>query len=148
MLRNVPALCELYETRGIIQRFEIRRRKSIVQIMQVAPKRPEPSEAGESGKVLQFPLRRAGRHLPQSSFDSDTESSDDFARFETDPDDAPVDYRRRMLMNVIAIAVVTVLISAGVWIADTIAAIEQDQDCLLQGRTDCALIDGHKLLWP
>lgn len=65
------------------------------------------------------------------------EPVDDLAQFE---DDAPVDYRHRMLMNVIAVAVVTLLVGIGVWLADTIAAMERDQDCVLQGRQNCAPI--------
>jgi hypothetical protein len=68
------------------------------------------------------------------------EPHDDFAAYEQDPDE-PVDYRKRMLMNVIAVAVVTLLVGAGVWIADTIADLQRDQDCVLQGRSNCAPIE-------
>jgi len=46
-----------------------------------------------------------------------------------------------MLMNVIAIAIVALLVGVGVWIADTIAEMEKDQDCVLQGRANCAPIE-------
>ncbi len=46
-----------------------------------------------------------------------------------------------MLMNVIAIFIVVLLIGAGVWLADTIAAMEKNQDCMLQGRANCAPIE-------
>jgi hypothetical protein len=58
-----------------------------------------------------------------------------------DRDDEPVNYTQRMLMNVIAIAVVCLLIGVGVWLADTIANMERDQDCVLQGRQNCAPIE-------
>jgi hypothetical protein len=45
-----------------------------------------------------------------------------------------------MLMNVIAVMVVALLVGIGVWLADTIAAMERDQDCVLQGRQNCAPI--------
>ena len=37
--------------------------------------------------------------------------------------------------------VVAVLIGIGVWLADTIADMERDQDCVLQGRQNCAPIE-------
>lgn len=43
-----------------------------------------------------------------------------------------------MVMNMIAIAVVVLLVGVGVWIAKTIADMEIDQDCLMQGRANCA----------
>jgi hypothetical protein len=72
--------------------------------------------------------------------DPETGSPDDLAHYEQEPDE-PVDYRHRMLMNVIAIAIVTLLVGAGVWIADTIADMEKDQDCVMQGRGNCAPIE-------
>ena len=56
-------------------------------------------------------------------------------------EDEPINYRHRMLMNVIAVAIVTVLVGIGVWLADTIAEMERDQDCVLQGRQNCAPIE-------
>ena len=48
-----------------------------------------------------------------------------------------------MLMNMIAAAIVVLLIGAGVWIADTISISVKIQDCALQGRTNCAPIEVH-----
>ena len=60
----------------------------------------------------------------------------------TDQDqDEIVDYRQRALMNVIALVVVAFLVSAGVWLADTIADMERDQDCMMQGRANCVPIE-------
>jgi hypothetical protein len=44
-------------------------------------------------------------------------------------------------MNIIAVTVLTILIGAGVWLADTIAYMERNQDCILQGRQNCAPIE-------
>ncbi len=49
-----------------------------------------------------------------------------------------MDYRHRMLVNALVIGIVVLLISAGVWIADTIGEMQHDQDCIMQGRTNCA----------
>ncbi len=68
---------------------------------------------------------------------------DDLAEYEQDreEEDEVVNYPHRMLMNVIAVAIVTLLIGVGVWLADTIAEMERDQDCVLQGRQNCAPIE-------
>jgi hypothetical protein len=72
---------------------------------------------------------------------SDIDPADDFAEYEQDQDEEIVDYRQRALMNVIALVVVAFLVSAGVWLADTIADMERDQDCMMQGRANCAPIE-------
>ena len=64
----------------------------------------------------------------------------DLQKYERIPQE-PDDYRHRMMMNVIAVVIVSLLISAGVWIADTIAAMQKAQDCALQGRQNCAPIE-------
>jgi hypothetical protein len=96
----------------------------------------------ESGQILTFQLRRrAGtpRHAPIMPDGDGAEPVDDLAVFEEE--DGRIDYRHRMLMNVIAVVIVSVLISAGVWIADTIADMQKAQDCTLQGRQNCAPIE-------
>jgi hypothetical protein len=102
----------------------------------------QPSPNDGSGQILSFQVRRrlgmpAPRHAPIAP-DGD-EPVDDLAAFEEE--DGNIDYRHRMLMNVIAVVIVSVLISAGVWIADTIAAMQKVQDCALQGRQNCAPIE-------
>lgn len=103
----------------------------------------------ESGQVLQFrPLDRRGDRLRYGlensagdGSDADSELLDDLAQYEQDKEeDDNVNYRHRMLMNAIAVAVLTVLMGLGIWLADTIAQMERDQDCVLQGRQNCAPI--------
>ena len=101
---------------------------------------PNPNDG--SGQILSFQLRRrlgmpTPRHAPVTP--DDDEPVDDLAAFEEE--DGHIDYRHRMVMNVIAVVIVSVLISAGVWIADTIAAMQKTQDCALQGRQNCAPIE-------
>ena len=55
--------------------------------------------------------------------------------------DEPDDYRHRMLTNVAGVAVVALLIVIGVWIADTMASMRKNQDCVLSGRRNCAVVD-------
>jgi hypothetical protein len=106
--------------------------------------RPNQDQTPEPAQVLKFQQRRrAAAQPPRSpaaaSGDADPESIDDLARYEEE--DAHIDYRQRMIMNVMAVAVVTLLVGAGVWIADTIANMEKIQDCAMQGRQNCAPIE-------
>jgi hypothetical protein len=102
--------------------------------------------ARPSAQILQFrPRARLPDHPigPLSASGSESDFPDDLAQFEQDRDDEDevVNYPQRMLMNVIAVAVVTLLIGLGVWLANTIAAMEREQDCVLQGRQNCAPIE-------
>lgn len=56
------------------------------------------------------------------------------------------DYRHRMLTNVAAFIFLIALVGAGVWIADTMAAIRKNQDCVMSGRRNCAAVDIHREL--
>ncbi len=94
--------------------------------------------------MLRFPRRPEGLPLrapPAIRPDERTiEPDGDLAAYEQDRDDV-IDYRQRAVMNVIAVAIVTLLVGAGVWIADTIAEIQRDQDCVIQGRSNCAPVE-------
>lgn len=108
---------------------------------QVARNQPDPHDGG-SGQVVHFPRRPKESQFPVSAppDDTTTEPTDDFVQFELERDEI-VDYRQRMLMNTIAAAVVILLVGTGVWIADTIADLQRNQDCVLQGRVNCAPIE-------
>jgi hypothetical protein len=47
------------------------------------------------------------------------------------------DYRHRMTMNALALAVTTVLVVIGTWLAISIADMRKNQDCYLQGGRNC-----------
>jgi hypothetical protein len=63
----------------------------------------------------------------------------DLSKFES-PREEPDDFRHRMLMNGLGFAITVLLICGGVWIADVMAHIRKDQDCVLSGRKNCAPI--------
>jgi hypothetical protein len=110
--------------------------------------RPAAHDMDEFGQVLPFRRRPSPFTIaavpaarPDTQFRAAGQTADnDFARYEQEQDE-PIDYRQRMLMNMIAAAIVILLIGSGVWIADTIGAMQKDQDCALQGRTNCAPIE-------
>jgi len=109
----------------------------------------EPEVTYHSAQVLQFRPRArlperpyaASPSLANGGVDHESQLLDDLARYEQDAEDEPINYRHRMLMNVMAVVVVTVLVGIGVWLADTIAEMERKQDCVLQGRQNCAPIE-------
>jgi hypothetical protein len=61
--------------------------------------------------------------------------------------DGPDDYRHRMIVNVLAFLFVFGLIGVGVWLADTMASMRKNQDCVLSGRRNCAPIEAPKDRW-
>src|SRR5580704_8493180 len=79
----------------------------------VVQDQPNPNDG--SGQILSFQMRRRlgmPRHAPIAPDGDGAEPADDLAAFEEE--DCNIDYRHRMLMNVIAVVIVSVLISAGV----------------------------------
>jgi hypothetical protein len=107
--------------------------------------RPDPNETRQSGQILNFKLRRRIERQPLRSTApapppaGDDETVDDLLRYEEE--DRHINYRQRTLMNVIAVVIVSLLVGAGVWLADTIADMQKIQDCTLQGRQNCAPIE-------
>ena len=57
------------------------------------------------------------------------------------------DYRHRMIVNVAAFVFVIGLIGAGLWLADTMAAMRKNQYCVLSGRRNCAPVEVTKDRW-
>lgn len=44
-------------------------------------------------------------------------------------------------MNALALVATLALIVAGIWIADVMAHMRKDQDCVLSGRAGCTPVD-------
>src|ERR1700761_1846730 len=110
---------------------------------QAATTRPAPRQAEGFGQVV--PFRRPGQPPPIRPTASDEAEANHLALYEQDgegqDEEEAIDYRQRMFMNVVALAVVTLLVGTGVWLADSITEMERDQDCVLQGRVNCAPIE-------
>lgn len=60
----------------------------------------------------------------------------DLGEYERRPNE-PDDYRHRMLMNVLALSFTVALVAFGIWIADVMAGMRKNQDCVLTGRPGC-----------
>jgi hypothetical protein len=91
---------------------------------------PPPSEDTERRIV---PLRKRGRAATGSP------QPRDLGRYQQI--DEPDDYRHRMFANAAGFAVVLLLIAAGLWIADTMASMRKNQDCVLSGRRGCTPVE-------
>ncbi len=104
--------------------------------MPMAPQ--EPLRTEERGLVLPFRPRAGRSRNDKLSREQARSPVPDLSRFHGPPDNE--DYRHRMLMNVLAFAVLSVMIFFGVWIADNMTQRAKDQDCILLGRTNCVPI--------
>ena len=67
---------------------------------------------------------------------------DDLAKFERG--EGADDYRHRMIVNIAAFVFVIGLIGAGLWLADTMAKMRRNQDCVLSGRRGCTPVEVHQ----
>jgi hypothetical protein len=92
------------------------------------------------------PTNKTPRVLPFRHRRSDELSGpDDLSQYERDG--VPDDYRHRMWMNVAALIVVALLVGAGLWIANTMAAMRKNQDCVLSGRRGCTPVEAQHDRW-
>ncbi|HMF26103.1 MAG TPA: hypothetical protein VKG24_28815 [Pseudolabrys sp.] len=99
----------------------------------------EPLPSGNEHRVIKF---RRGSTTAQSSPPSPVKDLTKYERSE-DADD----YRHRMIVNIAAFLVVVALIGTGIWLADTMAAMRKNQDCVLSGRRNCAPVEVTKERW-
>jgi len=93
------------------------------------------SQSDESGRVLRFRQRRS----------DDLLKNDDLAKYAQGEE--PDDYRHRMLMNVAGLIVVALLVGIGWWLADSMATMRKNQDCVLSGRRGCTPVEVHHDRW-
>jgi hypothetical protein len=93
------------------------------------------SQSDESGRVLPFRHRRS----------DDLLKNDDLAKYAQGEE--PDDYRHRMLMNVAGLIVVALLVGIGWWLADSMATMRKNQDCVLSGRRGCTPVEVHHDRW-
>ena len=86
-----------------------------------------PREEGR-GRVLPF---RRGRPRVPTEPDAPIEGVEKYAQSEPD------DYRQRMINNGLGLLASILLVLAGIWIANTMAEMRRNQDCVLSGRRNC-----------
>ena len=93
-----------------------------------------PTSNESEGRILPFPRGSLfARNVPPPPVP-------DLEKFERAPDE-PDDFRHRMAMNALGLVATVVLIVTGIWIADVMAHMRKDQDCVLIGRSGCTRVD-------
>lgn len=90
----------------------------------------EPNPDGDKGRVVPF-VRREKPRGP-----SPVQDLGKYAPTEGDDD-----YRHRMINNGLALAACVFLVIVGVWLANSIAEMRKNQDCVLSGRRGCTPVD-------
>jgi hypothetical protein len=98
-------------------------------------KSQEPRRNEERGRVVAF-RPRAPRVRPDRW--PVRPPADDLRKYERDRE--ADDYRHRMANNLLAFAVLAVIVYCGIWLANTMAEMRAGLDCSLTGRTNCAPI--------
>lgn len=93
-----------------------------------------PSPSKPEGSVVPF-QRRGSPFAANRPQPSPVQGLDRYER-----GDREDDYRHRMFMNGLALLVTIVLIGIGIWIADTMALMRKNQDCVLSGKRNCTPI--------
>jgi hypothetical protein len=91
-------------------------------------------------RVLRF--SRGGRPAPAPVTPPAVEDLDKYQRSET-----PDDYRHRMIVNALGFLFALALIGAGLWIANTMASMRKNQDCVLSGRRGCTPVEFDRNRW-
>ena len=98
------------------------------------------SSSSDSGpRVVRFPRSRVRAPMPAAS------PVKDLAQFERG--EAADDYRHRMIVNLIAFVFVLALIGVGYWLAETMAEMRKNQDCVLSGRRGCTPVEVNTRRW-
>jgi hypothetical protein len=90
----------------------------------------------EQDRVVPFRRRDERRGFARSLFSAGRPPVDDLSQYErTDERD---DYRHRMIINAFAFGATVLLIVIGIWIANKMADLRRYDECIMQGRRNCA----------
>lgn len=100
------------------------------RVLPFRPRDAVPVPAAEDGGRPSATILPFRREMPQLEHDP----------HDSGRDDAPDDFRHRMLTNIAALALTITLTVVGIWLATSIADMRRTQDCVLMGRHDCAAI--------
>lgn len=102
----------------------------------------ESSSSDTEARVVNFRRDRSGAPTP-APIPAPVEN---LAKYEGGRE-SPADYRHRMIVNTAAFLFVLALIGAGLWLADTMATMRKNQDCVLSGRRGCTPVEVSKDRW-
>jgi hypothetical protein len=102
----------------------------------------EPSSSQNEPRVVNFRRRGPAGARPRPPGPNPVQ---DLAKYESREN--ADDYRNRMIVNMVVFLFVAFLIGAGLWLADTMARMRKDQDCVLSGRRGCSPVEVSKDRW-
>jgi len=97
----------------------------------------QPLSSDSDRRVLRFRRGPTGRRAAASP-----PAVNNLAKFERGPE--ADDYRHRMIVNTVAFLFVVAGIGAGLWLAETMASLRRNKDCVLAGHRNCASISEIK----
>jgi len=100
------------------------------------------SSSDANSRVVSIRRGRPGASAPGKP----VAPSETLAKYEGGREEAS-DYRHRMIVNVAAFMFVVALIGAGLWLADTMASMRKNQDCVLSGRRGCSPVEVNRERW-
>ena len=103
------------------------------------PDRNSSSSSDNKSRVVSFRSGKARARPPA------TTPVEDLAKYERGA--GSDDYRHRMIVNVAAFLAIVALIGVGIWLADTMATMRKNQDCVLSGRRGCSPVEVTKERW-
>lgn len=98
-----------------------------------------PPAPEQGAQILNFSRRPGTPPPPRPNSDRTREAVEDLTRYTHD--ETPDDYRHRMTVNAVAFAFVVGLGLVGYWLADTMATMRKNQDCVLTGRRGCTPVE-------
>lgn len=103
---------------------------------------PEQGPPDQEGHVVDIREAAKERRLRAQARQQPGDSLEKYSKAGEDDD-----YRHRMITNVVALGFLVLLVVAGIWIADTMAAMRKSQDCVLSGRRGCTPVDAPPPRW-
>jgi hypothetical protein len=99
----------------------------------------EPKRDEERGRVVSFRPRVPRARNDNQRWPRPLRSPvGDLSKYERDRE--ADSYRHRMVNNLLAFAVLCMIVTCGIWLTNTVAEMRAGLDCSLTGRTNCAPI--------
>lgn len=89
-------------------------------------------------RIISFRTRRDAAGKPGPG------GKDDLSPYARTPED-PAEYRHRMAVNAAVALLVAALIGVAIWLADTMADMRRNQDCVLSGRRGCTPVEYERV---
>jgi hypothetical protein len=97
---------------------------------------PDQASSTTDDRIVSIRTRRRYQPADTTKMSASSDGLDHYAR-----SGEPDDFRHRMTVNAIAFLFVAALVVAGLWLADTLATMRKNQDCVLSGKRGCTPVE-------